>query len=103
MTAGAKIGIAIGVLALGFGAYIAYSKWSLPKMVSKSGKKITVRYKGKDIVIDVQDLSDKGMDMNLGSNWSLEPLYGNYSDKKNSLVGLSLKDSKGSIRNSFLF
>ncbi len=104
MTTGAKIGIAVGILALGFGALVIYKRWSFPKMVSKSGKKITVRYKGKDSVVDAQDLSGKGVEFSFGGNsdWALKPAYANESDKS-SLYGLHLTDMKGAIHNTFRF
>ena len=91
--------IVFGILAGLTVATVSYVSWnnssySRPRLVQKSGKKFTIKYKGKDMVIDVEKLHNNGVpmaQMMAGGKWSLSPYYSNESDKKNSLSGLRLE------------
>ena len=99
----AKIGLMIGVALIGLTAYVGYVNWNLPKLVLKSGKKMTIRFRGKDTMVDVLELHKKNESLQLGSNWHLSPAYGNISDKEKTLSGLYLMDNKNVIHNTFYF
>lgn len=92
-------------LALGglYALHVGFVGYNTPKMTGKQGKKITIRFKGKDIVVDVQDMHNKKFQMQLSNKWSLKPLYSNESDKENSLAGLRLEDEKGVGHGNFYF
>ena len=75
----------------------------MPSLVSKSGKKMTIKFRGKNIVVDVDSLSQKGESLMLsGMKWHLSPSYGNQSDKK-TLNGLFVMDSRDVIHRTFYF
>ena len=102
MGTGAKI--LVGVAVLGAVSYIGYTNYyNMPSLVSKSGKKMTIKFRGKNIVVDVDSLSQKGESLMLsGMKWHLSPSYGNQSDKK-TLNGLFVMDSRDVIHRTVYF
>lgn len=92
------IGLAGATVIIG-GSYLAYNCYNTPKFISSDGSKITLKFKCKPVVIDVKDMSEKGLFMQMGG-WTLKPSYGNESDKK-TLNGLYLTDSKGVVYKTF--
>lgn len=97
--------VSLASLGAAFGIYAGISIYNTPKLVSKQGKKFTIRYKGKNIVVDAQKLHDTKTGLNLGGNgkWNFMPLYSNDSDKANSLAGLRLEDNKNVGHGNFYF
>lgn len=104
MGTGVKIALSlVGVAVLSTAIYIGYTKyWNMPSLVSKSGKKMTIKFRGKKSVIDVDYLSKNGLSTELGGGWSLSPSYANVSDKS-TLNGLYVKNNKDVIYRTFYF
>ena len=94
----------VGVAILGTVSYIGYTNyWNMPSLVSKSGKKMTIKFRGKNIIVDVADLSNKGLSTALaGGKWSLSPSYGNQSDKS-TLNGLLVTNNNNVVYRTFYF
>jgi hypothetical protein len=107
MKTGFKIFLGVtGALAVAGVCYVGYAKssYSRPRLVSKtSDKKMTLKVNGKNVVIDVQKMSDTGLSTPLTNKWSVIPAYGNISDKKNTLAGLSLVNMKGVSYDNWYF
>ena len=95
--------ISLAYLAAGFGVYVGVSIYNTPKLVAKQGKKFTIRYKGKDNIIDAQKLHEQKQEFHLGGKWSFVPLYSNESDKAHSLSGIRLEDDKKVGHGNFYF
>lgn len=104
MGTGGKIALSlVGAAILGIAIYIGYTNyWNMPSLVSKSGKKMTIKFRGKNTVVDVDSMSKRGESLMLGGGWHLSPSYGNQSDKS-TLNGLYVMNNKDVIYRTFYF